>query len=121
MEQSPRATAALAALAAPVERAAIAALAALAAVALPGLAAAVVLAWQALAALVAVAAQAAPAGMRVVSAMARLVGMPEQVALVASAELRARRARTPQRYLAVPAVLVATLEWQVRALLVSAA
>ena len=87
----------MAALAAPVvlaERAAIAAPVARAAVVAPGPALAVVLALRAPAALVASVVSAAPAGMRVVFLMARLVGMPEQVALVESAELRARRART---------------------------
>ena len=88
--------AALEALAAPVEREPIAALAALAAVVVRGRAVVVVWAWRALAALVAVAARAVPASMRAFSPMARLVVMPDKVAVVALVELRARRARTPQ-------------------------
>jgi hypothetical protein len=112
---------ALAAWAALAERAAIAAPAALAAVALQGRAPVVVLVLRASAALVAVAASAVPASMRAVSAMALLVVMPDKVALVAWAELRARRVRMLRRYLAVPAVLGATLEWRVRAPLESVA
>jgi hypothetical protein len=74
---------------------------------------AVLLAWRALVALVAVAVSAAPAGMRVVSAMARLVAMPDKVALVAWAALRAHRAATPQRWLAPLAARAAPAVWLV--------
>jgi hypothetical protein len=111
-------SAAVAALAAPAvlaERAVIAALAAPAAVVVPGRAAPVVWVSRAPAAPAAVAARAAPASMRAFSATARLVGMREQVALVAWAALQARRARTPRPCSAVPAASVATLERRVRA------
>ena len=94
MDQSPHATAALAAPVVLAERAEIAVPAAPVAVALLDRAAPVVWVLRAPAALVASVVSAAPAGMRVVFLMARLVGMPEQVALVAWAELRARWART---------------------------
>jgi hypothetical protein len=106
---------ALAAPAAPVEQAAIAARVALVAVALPGRAAAVVWAWQAVAALVAVAAQVAPASMRAVSVTARLVGMREQVALVAWVALRAPWAPTPPRWSVALAGLAVTPEQRARA------
>ena len=91
----------MAALAAPAvlaARAAIAALAARAAVALQGRAPVVVWGSRASAALVAVVAPVEQAGMRLVSAMAPLVVMRALVALVAPAELRARRARMPRRW-----------------------
>ena len=90
------ATAASVALAALAERGPIAAPAALAAAVVPGRVAAVVWAWQPPVAQVAAAARAALAGMRAVSPTAQLVVMPEQVALVAWAELQAHRAPTPR-------------------------
>jgi hypothetical protein len=48
--------------------------------------------------------------------MAPLVGMPEQAALVAWAELLARRARTPRLLSAVLAGLAVMPEWLVLAL-----
>jgi len=83
------------------ERAVIAASAARAAPERLDRAAPVALVLRAAAALAASVAWAEPDGMRVVSAMAPLVGMRAPVALVAWAELRARRARTPRRWSAV--------------------
>jgi hypothetical protein len=114
----------MAALAAPValaERAEIAVPAAPVAVALLDRAAPVVLALRAPAALVASVVSAAPAGMRVVFLMARLVGMPEQVAPVESAELRARLAPTRRGWLAALAARAGTRAQQVRERRVSAA
>jgi hypothetical protein len=121
MEHPHCATAASAALAVPAERAAIAALAALAAVVLLGRAAAVVLVLRAPAALAAVVAPAGPAGMRVVSPMARLVVMLARVAVVAWVELRAHRARTPHRWSVALAAAAATRARRVPARRVSAA
>ena len=100
------------ALAVPAEREPIAALVALAAVAVLGRAAVVVLVWQAPAARAAVAARAGPAGMRVVSPMARLVGMLARVAVVAWAELLAHQASMQRLWSAVlagPAVTPVSL------------
>ena len=94
MGQSPHATARQAELAERVERVAIAALAAPVALGQPGLAPVVDLVLRAPAALAASVAWVVPDGMRAVSAMAPLVVMRAPVALVAWAELRARRART---------------------------
>ena len=96
------------ALAALAEREPIAALEALAAVVVLGRAPVVVWVLQVSAARAAVAARAALAGMRAVSPMARLVVMPDKVALVAWAEPLARRARTPHRWLVALAGRVAT-------------
>ncbi len=114
MEHLRHAPAALVALAASAERAAIAVPAVPAAVVLPGRAPVVVLVLRAQAALVAVAALAAPGLMRAASAMARLVGMLEQAALVAWAVLRARRVQTPRPCLVVPAGPEATPERRAR-------
>ena len=104
------------ALAALAERAAIAALVAPAVVALPDRAALVVLVLRALAARAALAVSAALAGMRVVSQTARLVAMPDKVAVVAWVELRARRAQTRHRWSVVLAASAVTPVRQERAL-----
>ena len=101
----------MAALAAPVvlaERAAIAALAARAALGRQGRALVVDWVLRALAALVASGVSAELDGMRVVSPTAPLVVIRALVALVASAELRARRARMPRRWSAALAGPVGT-------------
>ena len=103
------------------EQAVIAARAALAAVVVLGRVAAVVLVRRALAALVASVAWVEPAGMRAFSAMAPLVGMREQVALVERVALRARWARTLRRWSAGPAGLAGTPGSLVEALPVSVA
>jgi len=69
----------------------------------------------------AVVARAAPAGMRAVSPTAQLVVMRAPVALVAWAELLARRARTPHRWSAALAASAVTPELLVLALRVWAA
>ena len=94
MGQSPHATAALAAPVVLAERAVIAARAAPVALGQPGRVALVALVLRAPEAQVASGARVEPDGMRVVSAMAPLVVMRAPVALVAWAELRARRAPT---------------------------
>jgi len=121
MEQSPHATAALAAPVVLAERAEIAVPAAPVAVALLDRAAPVVLVLRAPAALAASGAWVEPDGMRVVSAMAPLVAMRALVALVAWAELRARRARTPRRWSAALAGAAVTPVLRALARRVSAA
>ena len=79
-----------------VDREQIAAPAEAEALGLLGLAALVVVVLRARAALAAVVARVAPASMRVDSAMAPLVVMPERVAKVEQAELREHRALTPR-------------------------
>jgi hypothetical protein len=116
MEPCSHARAALAVLAVLAEREPIAAPAALVAVALPDRAAPVVLVLRAPAARAAVAALAAPGSMQVVSLMAQLVVMRAPVALVAWAELLARRARTPHRWSAALAASAVTPELLVLAL-----
>ena len=121
MEHPSRATAARVALAEPAEREPIAVLVALAAVVVLGQAAVVVLVLRALAARAALAVSAALAGMRVVSLTARLVVMPDKVALVVWAGPLARRARTPHRWSAARAASAATPESLVVALRVPVA
>jgi len=111
----------LAALAVLAEREPIAAPAALVAVVVQGRAAVVVLVLRAPAARAAVAARAAPGSMQVVSLMGPLVVMPARVALVAWAELQARRARTLRHWSVATAASVATPELLVLALRVRAA
>jgi hypothetical protein len=94
LEHRLRAAALRAALAALVALAAMQELAAPVALGQPGLAPVVDLVLRAPAALAASVAWVVPDGMRAVSAMAPLVVMRAPVALVAWAELRARRART---------------------------
>jgi hypothetical protein len=96
MGQSPHATARQAELAARAERVAIAVPVAQAALERLDRVAPVALVLRAPAALAASVAWVEPDGMRVVSPMAPLVVMRAPVALVAWAELRARRARTLQ-------------------------
>jgi hypothetical protein len=121
MGQSPYATARQAELAARAERVAIAALAALVALGQPGLALVVVLVSRAPAALAASVAWAEPDGMRVVSVMVPLVAMRDKAAAVASAELRARRARTLRRWSAALAASAGTPVLRALARRVSAA
>ena len=121
MEHPSHARAALAALVVPAEREPIAALVALVAVALPDRAAPVVLVLRAPAARAAVAARAAPGSMQVVSLMGPLVVMPARVAMVAWAELQARRARTLRPWSVATAASAVTPELLVLALRVGAA
>jgi hypothetical protein len=114
MEHPRRGTPRPVAAADPAELAAMAALVASEAVVVPGRAAAVVLAWRAVAALAAVVARAAPGSMRAASATARLVVMPDLVAPVAWAALRARWARTLRRWSVAPAGPEATPERRAR-------